>query len=149
MTDGFRDMVQLTNINGLENLDIDQTLCRTFWGCRNLKEVNLSGVKSTSGNGNCDNAFTGCDSLTDIYTPTSGLKADIILPGNKWYNVSNENDNNIYSKFNKYTFTGSVHLRKLIDYNITYDLDGGSAEGNPTSYNALTPNFTLNNPTRE
>ena len=35
-----------------------------------------------------------------------------------------------------------------IAYTITYDLDGGAAEGNPASYNAGTGTFTLNNPTR-
>ena len=34
------------------------------------------------------------------------------------------------------------------DYTITYDLDGGAAEGNPTGYNADTGTFTLKNPTR-
>ena len=34
-----------------------------------------------------------------------------------------------------------------INYNITYDLDGGSvATANPTTYNVETPTFTLNNP---
>ena len=36
-----------------------------------------------------------------------------------------------------------------INYNITYDLDGGSvATANPTTYNVETPTFTLNNPTK-
>ncbi|GBU24343.1 hypothetical protein R83H12_00971 [Fibrobacteria bacterium R8-3-H12] len=34
-----------------------------------------------------------------------------------------------------------------ISYNITYELDGGTA-ANPTSYNTETPTITLNNPTR-
>lgn len=34
------------------------------------------------------------------------------------------------------------------DYTITYDLDGGTAEGNPTGYNADTGTFTLKNPSR-
>ncbi len=34
-----------------------------------------------------------------------------------------------------------------IAYTITYDLDGGEAQ-NPATYNALTPAFTLNNPTK-
>lgn len=35
-----------------------------------------------------------------------------------------------------------------IVYNITYDLAGGSATGNPSSYHIETPTFTLNDPTR-
>ncbi len=34
------------------------------------------------------------------------------------------------------------------NYNISYNLNGGSASGNPTSYNVETNSFTLNNPTR-
>lgn len=34
------------------------------------------------------------------------------------------------------------------EYSITYDLSGGTASGNPASYNVETPTFTLNNPTR-
>lgn len=37
---------------------------------------------------------------------------------------------------------------KAIDYTITYDLQGGSVTGNPTTYNIDTPTFTLKNPTR-
>ena len=33
-------------------------------------------------------------------------------------------------------------------YTITYDLDGGTATGNPATYTTETPTFTLNNPTK-
>ncbi len=36
----------------------------------------------------------------------------------------------------------------LNPYSITYELDGGSVSGNPTTYNAETASFTLKNPTR-
>ncbi|MBR6257482.1 MAG: InlB B-repeat-containing protein [Lachnospiraceae bacterium] len=36
----------------------------------------------------------------------------------------------------------------LVEYTITYDLDGGTADGNPTSFNRETGTFTLNNPTK-
>lgn len=39
-------------------------------------------------------------------------------------------------------------LWSAIDYNITYDLKGGSVTSNPTTYNADTMTFILNNPTR-
>ena len=35
-----------------------------------------------------------------------------------------------------------------IDYSISYNLNGGSVSGNPTSYNISTATFTLKNPTR-
>lgn len=37
---------------------------------------------------------------------------------------------------------------KAIEYTISYDLDGGSVTGNPTSYTIETATFTLNNPTK-
>ena len=39
---------------------------------------------------------------------------------------------------------------KLIDYNISYDLKGGTAgsPANPTQYTVITPDFTLSNPTK-
>ena len=37
---------------------------------------------------------------------------------------------------------------KLIEYNITYDLDGGVAD-NPTKYNIESNDITLNNPEKE
>ena len=37
---------------------------------------------------------------------------------------------------------------KIVNYTITYNLNGGSVSGNPTSYNVETATFTLNNPTR-
>lgn len=37
---------------------------------------------------------------------------------------------------------------ELIQYTITYELNGGSVTGNPTSYNVETETFTLNNPTK-
>ncbi len=36
----------------------------------------------------------------------------------------------------------------LTGYQISYDLDGGSATNNPATYNIETPTFTLNNPTK-
>ena len=37
---------------------------------------------------------------------------------------------------------------KLADYSISYDLNGGVGDGNPTAYNMLSDPFTLHNPTR-
>lgn len=36
----------------------------------------------------------------------------------------------------------------IIEYTITYNLDGGSAVSNPTTYTVETPTFTLSNPTK-
>ena len=36
----------------------------------------------------------------------------------------------------------------IITYDISYNLDGGTANGNPTNYTVATNTFTLNNPTR-
>ena len=45
--------------------------------------------------------------------------------------------------------TVTLYAQWTLNYNITYDLDGGSvATPNPTTYNVTTPTFTLNNPTK-
>lgn len=44
-----------------------------------------------------------------------------------------------------YTFYAKWALQK---YDISYDLNGGTVDGNPTEYNKLTSTFTLKNPTR-
>ncbi|MBQ7409002.1 MAG: InlB B-repeat-containing protein, partial [Alphaproteobacteria bacterium] len=48
-------------------------------------------------------------------------------------------------------FNATQPLRcTAIDYNITYELDGGVvSESNPETYNIETPTFTLHNPTKE
>ena len=38
---------------------------------------------------------------------------------------------------------------QIVTYTITYNLDGGTVEGNPTEYTVETETFTLENPTRE
>lgn len=47
------------------------------------------------------------------------------------------------------TETANATRNKPVDYFISYDLNGGTLEqDNPTSYNAETPTFTLNNPSK-
>lgn len=46
-------------------------------------------------------------------------------------------------------YTASFN-KELIEYNLSYELDGGAVkEGNPTTYNVETETFTLNNPTKK
>lgn len=60
------------------------------------------------------------------------------------------------SGYAKVEFTKTEHLYYIAlanpdldrDFTIEYDLDGGTATGNPTTYNRKTPTFTLNNPTK-
>ena len=85
--------------------------------------------------------------LVDYNTPYE-RPADPQIPGydfDNWY-VGSEvynfdtlltEDIELTAKFN------------IITYNITYDLDGGSVSGNPTTYNVETETFTLKNPTKE
>jgi len=153
--DAFKDMGTLTTINGLDLLLVnsDGVFKEMFKNCRNLKEVDLSAVNLSSNfdGGSQAGCFFGCDSLTDVYTPTSGRWNAVDLPNGGWYNVDDENDNNIYTSFGRGTFLdkGSVHLRKLVNYDIEYNLDGGSVEGNPDTYNALSGNISLKDPTKE
>ena len=68
-----------------------------------------------------------------------GYTFDNWYVGNEIYNFDEPltEDINLTAKFN------------LITYNITYELNGGSVSGNPTTYNVETETFTLNNPTKE
>ena len=146
-----------------------------FYGCSSLTELDLSNW-NTGSLTNTTAMFNGCSglieldisnwdmskvtqtmmmlnrctSLTDIYTPNACSNAEVDLPSDYWYNVDNETDNNVYSSFvNNDNFTETVHLSKLVDYDIHYELDNGTvSEGNPNTYNAVS-NFTLNNPAKE
>ena len=72
--------------------------------------------------------YTNPDGTGDFYT--NGQQVNNLTP------INNETVT-LYAKWN------------AINYNITYDLDGGSmATANPTTYNVETPTFTLNNPTK-
>lgn len=42
-----------------------------------------------------------------------------------------------------------INDERAIPYTISYNLDGGTVSGNPTSYNVETATFTLKNPTRK
>ena len=59
--------------------------------------------------------------------------------GNQVYNFDKPltDDVEVKAKFN------------IINYDINYDLDGGSGSGNPTTYNVETESFDLVNPTKE
>ena len=61
-------------------------------------------------------------------------------------------DNDTYSSLVQSDAVASATLTaawQLIPYTITYDLDGGTADGNPTGYNVESAAITLVNPTRE
>ncbi len=145
----FKDLNALTTINNLNNLNTNNVInMSSMFENTGLTIIDLRNW-NTSNVTNIDNIFTNCLSLTEIYTPALYSTETVNLPTDKWYNASDINDNNIYSNYNNTTFsTGSVHLKKLIDYNISYELGIDLEIENPTSYNALS-SFTLNNPTRE
>ena len=61
-------------------------------------------------------------------------------------------DNDTYSGLVQSDAVASATLTaawQLIPYTITYDLDGGTADGNPTGYSVESAAITLVNPTRE
>lgn len=109
---------------------------------KNEHKVNLSkvtGIASVSGAG----SYKYGDSVTINASPSSG------------YTFSNWSGT--YSSTSlPYTFSmpdNDVSLTanaSVVNYSISYDLDGGSlASPNPASYNITTNSFTLNNPTKE
>ncbi len=66
-----------------------------------------------------------------------------------WYTVTSDGTKITTSMIMSTAQSYSVYAHWSIpEYTITYNLNGGSVSGNPTSYNAATPNITLNNPTK-
>ena len=82
--------------------------------------------------------------------------SDPIRPGytflNWMYGSRPVADNDTYSSLVQSDAVASATLTaawQLIPYTITYDLDGGAADGNPTGYSVESAAITLVNPTRE
>ncbi len=73
------------------------------------------------------------------YTATNG-------GGTQYVDANGYCVNNLYAKV---AANSTLYAKWTpINYSISYNLDGGSVSGNPTSYNADTATFTLNNPTK-
>ncbi len=84
-----------------------------------------------------DSSHTHTETATgDAITSAEGTGADL---GYTVYTAT--------VSFNNAPYTNIT--RTLITYSITYNLDGGEASGNPTSYTVESDAITLNNPTRE
>lgn len=97
------------------------------------------------------NKGTGVDTVTGADTYQYGETVTInamVSDGYAWSKWSDGNTNQ------ERTFTmGAEKISltaqaKVIVYDITYNLDGGTVSGNPTSYTVETASFTLENPTR-
>ena len=63
----FWNMENLTNIQGLENIDTKQvtSMRGMFYNCKKLTSLNLSGLK-TSNTKNMEKMFWGCENITDL-----------------------------------------------------------------------------------
>ena len=90
-----------------------------------------------------------------IYGETVTLKAEPLrgYTFEKWLS-SNEEEVPSQAKANTTFIMPSVDITMtptatLNNYTITYNLDGGTANENPTSYNVNTESFTLKQPTKE
>ena len=172
--EGYRQIRNVTSINNIEFLDTTETTTveamfynlnllkeldlsnwntgnftnieDVFMYCRSLETLNISGW-SLAKIKNDTNISTNSDKLMDIYLPRL-YNVNVYLSG-QWYNVTDTNDNTKYSGYvGGDIVRSSTHFRKLVDYTITYNLNGGTATGNPTTYNGLTPDFVLNIPTK-
>ena len=97
-----------------------------------------------------------------VYTNVNGVNETVLVDYNTPYERPEDPQKpgydfvNWYAGDNVYNFdtplTEDVELIakfNLIAYNITYELDGGSVSGNPTTYNVETETFTLKNPTKD
>lgn len=79
------------------------------------------------------------ESFTDHATPTTTVvNVDSDRPGQGWAGTTPS-----------YTILQELQpVWNIVNYNITYTLNGGTVSGNPTTYNIETPTFGLNNPTK-
>lgn len=99
------------------------------------------------------NKGTGIASVSGAGTYRYGASVTINATADSGYNWSKWSGTHDTTA-QQYTFTmpnGDVNdtaNAEIINYTISYNLDGGSVSGNPTSYNVTTANFTLKNPTR-
>ncbi|MCI8961482.1 MAG: hypothetical protein HFJ18_00955, partial [Clostridia bacterium] len=82
---------------------------------------------------------------------TISKKFDFILPVGVWYDTNSNNVVKIEKNklFNYETDKNqSVTFKKAESYVISYNLNGGTATGNPTSYSTGGGSFALNQPTK-
>lgn len=104
-----------------------------------------------------DDAQVGVPNPTSytIETPTITLNN----PVRTGYEFVGWSGTEIDSSNGKYAQTVTIHKGstgnrdytanwKVVEYDIVYDLKGGTAIGNPIKYNINSPTFTLNNPTK-
>ena len=117
---------------------IDPSGARNYYRADRLTVSNL-----TTSNGATLTMYANW-SLKNVTLPTA-TRDGYTFDG--WYNGSTK----VGNAGAVYTPTANVTLTAMwtpINYNITYNLDGGSVSGNPASYNPETATFTLKNPTK-
>ena len=146
-----------------------------FYGCSKLSFVDFRGL---DGSGMWDfvyggnystgsNAFNSCFAVKELYYPKLKLRvrggsensgermADFVSPGGAaWVDVS-VYPRVTYQHAGRWTCDLSkgedpreLHLKKLVNYKIDYNLDGGIASGNKSTYNISNNAFSLVAPTK-
>ena len=130
------DTSKVTNINNM------------FSYCSSLTSLNLSSF-DTSKVMNMTDMFYNCTKLTSlIIGPSTKLTSDTKLLSQDWIQKSVSKK---VTTDDIYAFTASVHTKetfeKFVSYSISYNLNGGSVSGNPSSYTQL-DTFTLPTPTK-
>lgn len=95
---------------------------------------------------NTTDMFTGCTDLQNIKTPIAASGAQTINLPATFYNEKGK----AFTKITGATESRIWLTKDLVNYKITYDLDGGTLSSeNPIIYNRATASFTLKNPTKE
>lgn len=99
--------------------------------------------------GTVSNNPTTYTAETDTFTLNAPTRAGYIFTGWTGSNGTTPQTSVSVTKGTTGNLTYTANWREApTAYTITYNLDGGSASGNPTSYTAETETFTFNNPTR-
>ena len=116
------------------------------------KQITLSAPFTVSYNANGGSGAPGsqkkCSDITLKLSTTTPTRTGYTFNG---WNTNNSGTGTNYAAGANYTANASVTLYakwNLVNYSISYTLNGGSVTGNPTSYNVTTNTFTLKNPTR-
>ncbi|MBP3920148.1 MAG: InlB B-repeat-containing protein [Bacilli bacterium] len=136
-----------TGSNGLRS-EREVTIPKASTGNKNYKANWIANMYKV--NLNANNGLVNPNSIDVSYNSSYGILPNATRDGytfEGWYF-----NNNLIDELTIMDKSYDHELKadwKVITYNISYNLNGGSVSSNPTQYNIETDTFTLNNPTRK
>ncbi len=162
MTSMFKDCSSVTDFSILTTFNTKNVtkMNKMFSGCASITDLNLS-TFNTENVTTIQNMFDDCTNLTTIYVSDLWSTESLSKLGVKCFancrklvggkeTAFADVENNAHLATFAHIDQGASDPGYFTPYSseITYNLDGGSVSGNPTTYTVETSNFTLSNPTR-